>query len=338
MKKFLSILLTTCLFVVSIVPVMAVENNETATYLMGDVDLDGRITVKDATLIQKFVAALEDLHPNKYAVADVDNNGNVNVKDATMIQKKIAGIINEFPVRDEESKDEVTTTPDETIPEKPTKPEPTEPPTETPTETPIESEPTEPPTEMPTETPVEPEPTEPIIPNMENLGPIDSIEGDEITPEMLWIIEEEFFRLVNEERVNNGVAPLTYNKHLDEVAQIRSAEIIEKFDHIRPDGTRYKTAIDTNKYPYIACGENICAVYHFGEYYAPFDGSEEQMRIAGAYAFEVFKTSPGHYNNLLYYGYTNAGIGISYIWDAEREAFRFYISHNFGSLEWIYPE
>ena len=87
MKKFLSILLTTCLFVVSIVPVMAVENNETATYLMGDVDLDGRVTVKDATLIQKFVASLESLSVSQLVIADVDNNGDVNVKDAPVEEK-----------------------------------------------------------------------------------------------------------------------------------------------------------------------------------------------------------------------------------------------------------
>ena len=396
MKKFLSILLTTCLFVVSIVPVMAVENNATATYLMGDVDLDGRITVKDTTLIQKFVAALEDLHPNKYAVADVDNNGNVNVKDATMIQKKIAGIINEFPVRDEESKDEVTTTPDETIPEKPNEPDvtegpteeptevpteiptmpttepvedptepttemptekptepvtedptevpteiptvpttepvedpteptteiptekPTEPtteePTEVPTEMPTEPEPTEPTTEMPTETPTEPEPTEPIIPNIETYGPIDPIEGDILTAEMLWKIEEEFFRLVNEERlaVSWSGTVLTYNKALDNGAQIRSKELTIVYDHIRPDGSICFSVIEG--YNRAALGENIYRfdVAGYSGVEGEFTGSKEQLKALAKHAFEAFKESDEHYANMLDAGYENMGIGISY--------------------------
>lgn len=102
MKKFLSLLLIVCLYAVSVSSVMAVGSD----LLIGDVDLDGRISVKDATLIQKYVASLKSLSVSQLVIADVDISDNVNVKDATMIQKKIAGIIDEFPSNNEEGKEE----------------------------------------------------------------------------------------------------------------------------------------------------------------------------------------------------------------------------------------
>ncbi len=64
--------------------------------LLGDADQDGKITVKDATIIQKFVADLCDLGDAASAQADVNKDKVVNVKDATQIQKFIAGIIDIF--------------------------------------------------------------------------------------------------------------------------------------------------------------------------------------------------------------------------------------------------
>lgn len=64
--------------------------------LMGDSDGDGRITVKDATLIQKHTAGLVTLDEAAVSVSDVTADGKVNVKDATLIQKFVAGIVDEF--------------------------------------------------------------------------------------------------------------------------------------------------------------------------------------------------------------------------------------------------
>ena len=105
MKKFLSLLLIVCLYAVSVSSVMAVGSD----LLIGDVDLDGRISVKDATLIQKYAASLESLSVSQLVIADVDISDNVNVKDATMIQKYVAGIIDEFPSKNEEGKEEPNT-------------------------------------------------------------------------------------------------------------------------------------------------------------------------------------------------------------------------------------
>lgn len=59
----------------------------------GDVNQDGEINIKDATAIQKHVAALEVLEGDGLAAADYDNDEVITIKDATAIQKKIAGLI-----------------------------------------------------------------------------------------------------------------------------------------------------------------------------------------------------------------------------------------------------
>lgn len=61
--------------------------------LLGDVNLDGKINIKDATAIQKHIAKLADLDDNNLKVADVNGDGKVNIKDATEIQKYIANIL-----------------------------------------------------------------------------------------------------------------------------------------------------------------------------------------------------------------------------------------------------
>lgn len=55
--------------------------------LLGDVDGDGRVTVKDATYIQKHVVSYEGYENVDLAVGDVDGDGRISIKDATAIQK-----------------------------------------------------------------------------------------------------------------------------------------------------------------------------------------------------------------------------------------------------------
>lgn len=63
-------------------------------YLIGDSDLSGNITVKDATIIQKYAAGLSRLDRTQLFLANCDGSGGVNVKDATQIQKHCAGFKN----------------------------------------------------------------------------------------------------------------------------------------------------------------------------------------------------------------------------------------------------
>ncbi|MBQ7810360.1 MAG: hypothetical protein IJ346_05285 [Clostridia bacterium] len=62
-------------------------------YELGDVNRDGKLNIRDATLIQKALAKLESLDDEQLTLADYLTDGKVNIKDATQIQKKIANII-----------------------------------------------------------------------------------------------------------------------------------------------------------------------------------------------------------------------------------------------------
>lgn len=59
---------------------------------MGDADSNGKINIRDATLIQKSIANITTLSTEDEILADVDFSGVVNVRDATAIQKWLAGI------------------------------------------------------------------------------------------------------------------------------------------------------------------------------------------------------------------------------------------------------
>ncbi len=63
-------------------------------YLIGDTDLSGAVTVKDATLIQKYAASLVQLDRVQLFLANCNGVGDVNVKDATQIQKYCADFLN----------------------------------------------------------------------------------------------------------------------------------------------------------------------------------------------------------------------------------------------------
>ena len=58
----------------------------------GDVNMDGRLNIKDATAIQKHIANLIIFSDEALNLADFNSDDKVNVKDATAIQKKIAGL------------------------------------------------------------------------------------------------------------------------------------------------------------------------------------------------------------------------------------------------------
>lgn len=107
----------------------AEETTESNVVLLGDVNLDGKVTVQDATLIQKAIAKLATLDEVQTAVAEVTEDGNVNVKDATMIQKWIAKYddVNEnigkpMVSTDDEASTDEPSTPGEATPDQPSTP------------------------------------------------------------------------------------------------------------------------------------------------------------------------------------------------------------------------
>ncbi len=65
---------------------------------VGDADLNKKLNIRDATLIQKSSAKMAELGTEAKRLADVDFSGAVNVRDATSIQKWLADIDTEAPV------------------------------------------------------------------------------------------------------------------------------------------------------------------------------------------------------------------------------------------------
>lgn len=57
-----------------------------------DIDLDGLISVTDATLVQKYVVCLNTLTDDQKLLADCNGDGVIDVRDATYIQKTIVKI------------------------------------------------------------------------------------------------------------------------------------------------------------------------------------------------------------------------------------------------------
>lgn len=78
-------------------------NNQTSLYDMTDilkkpfvaydVDLNGKVTIDDATLIQKYIAELNEISEEQIKIADCNNDGQVTVDDTTLIQKFLANLV-----------------------------------------------------------------------------------------------------------------------------------------------------------------------------------------------------------------------------------------------------
>ncbi len=57
--------------------------------IWGDVDMDGNVTISDATEIQKYLVELVTFTDEQFLAADVNNDGEVNITDARLIQQYI---------------------------------------------------------------------------------------------------------------------------------------------------------------------------------------------------------------------------------------------------------
>lgn len=100
----------------------------------------------------------------------------------------------------------------------------------------------------------------------------------------------QVFELVNQERRKAGLSDLTFHEELSANATVRAKEIVTKFDHTRPDGSKFSTAITI---PYRTVGENIA----WGQ------------RTPEA-VMEAWMNSSGHRANILNSSYTKIGVGV----------------------------
>ncbi|MGI6069326.1 MAG: CAP domain-containing protein [Blautia sp.] len=107
--------------------------------------------------------------------------------------------------------------------------------------------------------------------------------------------EWEILRYTNNERAKVGEQPLTAFGKLQEAAHVRSKELVELFDHMRPDGSVCFTALQEAKIQYYAAGENIAAGSPTAE------GTIHQ-----------WMNSPGHRGNILSGDFSHLGAGYYY--------------------------
>ncbi len=69
------------------------SGREPEATLIGDADLDGKVTVKDASLVQLFIANLRKISVIRHLNSDMDGDGNVTVEDVSDIQMVLAKLI-----------------------------------------------------------------------------------------------------------------------------------------------------------------------------------------------------------------------------------------------------
>lgn len=96
MKRLVNIIVALVLLCGLVIPS---ENNVHAeeTTLLGDINADGELTVRDALSVLKVAANLEVFDDAKQMLADVDLNSHINAKDALLILKKATGMLWYFP-------------------------------------------------------------------------------------------------------------------------------------------------------------------------------------------------------------------------------------------------
>ena len=58
--------------------------------MIGDTNLDGKVDIIDATLIQSHLAEIITFSEEQMALADTDGNGVVDITDATYLQMYLA--------------------------------------------------------------------------------------------------------------------------------------------------------------------------------------------------------------------------------------------------------
>ncbi len=76
---------------------LSVRATGTPEVLLGDANLDGRVTICDVTAIQRHIAEIEPLSEQALALADTNGDGEIDIADATLIQMYLAEFITEFP-------------------------------------------------------------------------------------------------------------------------------------------------------------------------------------------------------------------------------------------------
>lgn len=113
-------------------------------------------------------------------------------------------------------------------------------------------------------------------------------------------VEQEIFRMVNEERTKAGVPTLSYNTTMEKYARIKSKDMGDRnyFSHENPEGQLITEQMSKDGVTYSAWGENIAYV----------QGSASN---AASEIMNMWMNSPGHRQNILSTNFTSIGVGVS---------------------------
>ena len=113
----------------------------------------------------------------------------------------------------------------------------------------------------------------------------------------------EILRLVNKERAEEGLAPLTMDPQLMEYAMHRAEECAVLYSHTRPDGSDCFTIMAGDWRNNYSAGENIAAGYYNA---GAVMGDDDDPNSGG------WMNSEGHKANILYSDFQSIGIGCFY--------------------------
>ena len=165
---------------------------------------------------------------------------------------------------------------------------------------------------------------------------LENAEQNEETIElqMIAIIEEEFLRLVNAERVRIGVKPLVKNDILTRAAMVRAQENVTSLSHTRPNGELFSDILKNEfVYEYEWVGENLAYVitgpHSSTEYSVAFD--EQSLKDLAKKYYDMFSDDEPHYRNMTRDYFEETGFGVAFYKDESKKTIRVVCCNLFGT-------
>lgn len=115
------------------------------------------------------------------------------------------------------------------------------------------------------------------------------------------ILNQEFLKYVNNERIQVGVGPLIYMPELQEGTNVRLNDMIsiDAIGHTRPDGTPWYTVFD-----HLNCAGAMCenVAYTWVEWLPEEEilaGERTRENALAEIFFDMYFNSPSHYKNMI---------------------------------------
>lgn len=107
--------------------------------------------------------------------------------------------------------------------------------------------------------------------------------------------EWEVLKIVNKERMNQKLEPISTFNAIQSACDVRTQEIARLFSHTRPNGQSCFSVLKEKKINYWSAGENIAAGYQ-----------------SPAHVMDGWMHSPGHRANILTSSFNHCGVGFGY--------------------------